>query len=98
MMLSGTVFEEVSCLSIDELGRLCRVEIQRIVELVDEGILEVATDANGNWRFEPSCLRRARVALRLQQDLELNLPGVALALELLDEIAALRHHDALNRR
>jgi chaperone modulatory protein CbpM len=96
-MLSGTIVEEVSFLSVDELGRLCTVEIQRIVELVDEGILPVATDANGQWRFEPSCLRRARVALRLQRDLGVNLPGVALALELLDEIAALRRPMDLTR-
>jgi hypothetical protein len=31
-----------------------------------------------------------RRALRLQHDLELNLPGAALALELLDEIERLR--------
>ena len=32
----------------------------------------------------------ARLAWRLTQDLEINPPGVALALDLLDEIAALR--------
>lgn len=97
MMLTGTIVEQVSFLSVDELGRLCTVEIQRIVELVDEGILPVATDKDGEWRFEPSCLRRARVALRLQRDLGLNLPGVALALDLLDEIAALRHDGTMIR-
>ena len=33
---------------------------------------------------------RARTALRLQRDLEINLPGVALALELLEELDRLR--------
>jgi chaperone modulatory protein CbpM len=42
------------------------------------------------WRFSGTALRRARTALRLQRDLEINLPGVALALELLEEIDKLR--------
>lgn len=42
------------------------------------------------WRFSGSSLRRARLALRLSQDLEVNAPGVALALDLMDEIEELR--------
>jgi chaperone modulatory protein CbpM len=43
------------------------------------------------WHFSGAALRRARVAVRLERDLELNLAGVALALDLLDELAQLRH-------
>jgi chaperone modulatory protein CbpM len=95
-MLTGTIFEEVT-LTTDELGRLCTVEVQRIVELVDEGILSAVPGNDGEWRFDATCLRRARTALRLQSDLGLNLAGVALAVELLDEIAALRHQLSLTR-
>ncbi len=42
------------------------------------------------WRFTGATLRRARRALRLSHDLEVNAPGVALALDLIDEIDALR--------
>jgi chaperone modulatory protein CbpM len=96
-MLSGTIFEQTTVLTTSELGRLCTVEIQRIVELVEEGILIVDTEAGGEWRFAPSSLRRARTAIRLQQDLGINISGVALAIELLDEIAALRRQISLHR-
>ncbi len=43
-----------------------------------------------HWRFGGASLHRAHAALRLQRDLEINLAGVALALELLDEIESLR--------
>jgi chaperone modulatory protein CbpM len=45
-----------------------------------------------HWRFPGTSLRRLEVALRLHQDLELNLAGVALALalELMDQIETLR--------
>jgi len=33
---------------------------------------------------------RARIALRLERDLGINVPGVALALELLEELEQLR--------
>ena len=89
-MLTGTIFEQTTVLTTSELGRLCTVEIQRIVELVEEGVLIVETEAGGEWRFAASNLRRARTAIRLQRDLGINIAGVALAIELLDEIADLR--------
>ncbi len=42
--------------------------------------------ATTEWRFSGAALRRARLALRLERDLELNLAGVALALELMEEL------------
>jgi len=91
-MLKGTIVEEVTILTTSELGRLCTVEVRRIVELVEEGILTIDGESGGEWRFAPPSLRRARTALRLQQDLDINLAGVALVLELLEEIADLRRH------
>jgi chaperone modulatory protein CbpM len=52
--------------------------------------LQPLPDAAGEWQFAGENLRRARLALRLQRDLEINLAGVALALELLEEIHQLR--------
>jgi chaperone modulatory protein CbpM len=88
--LTGEIFEEYAVLSIDELSRLCAVDRAYIVELVEEGVLSVTTVEAEQWRFAGTALRRARTALRLQRDLEINLPGVALALELMAELDALR--------
>ena len=49
-------------------------------------------EAPEDWRFTGESLRRARLAWWLTRDLELNPPGVAMALDLLDEIAALKAH------
>jgi chaperone modulatory protein CbpM len=87
--LSGEIFEDFAVLNVDELSRLCAVDRTYIVELVEEGVLDVMEFAP-EWRFSGAALRRARTALRLQRDLEINLPGVALALELMEELAALR--------
>lgn len=88
--LSGEIVEETTVLSIHEVSRICTVETSRIVELIDEGILAAQQSESGEWLLRGEALRRARIALRLQRDLEINLAGVALVLELLAEIEQLR--------
>ena len=96
--LFGEIFEEYSILDVDELSRLCAVDRTYIVELVEEGVLHTVQMAGSEWRFSGSELRRARTALRLQRDLEINLPGVALALQLLEELDRLRRELEAGRR
>jgi chaperone modulatory protein CbpM len=88
--LSGEIVEQYTVLSIEDLCRLCAVERTYIVELVEEGVLNVMAVDSAEWRFAGEALRRARLALRLQRDLEINLPGVALALQLMEELDNLR--------
>lgn len=84
------VVEESVHLTLVELCQACCAEEDHVVAWVDEGVLEPRGESPQNWRFSGESLRRARLALRLWRDLEVNPPGVALALDLLDEIAALR--------
>jgi len=88
--LSGAIFEDSAMLTVHDLSRMCAVEERRIVELVEEGVLSAFVLNASEWHFSGAALRRARLALRLQRDLELNLAGVALALDLLDELEQLR--------
>jgi chaperone modulatory protein CbpM len=95
--LSGEIFEEYAVLSIDELSRLCEVDRTAIVELVEEGVLTVIAIDAAEWRFPGAALRRARTAMRLQRDLEINLPGVALVLELMEQLDLLRRELEIGR-
>ncbi len=93
--LAAELVDENTVLDVQQLSRLCRVETTFIVELVEEGVLTVAPAepralAAPQWRFPGAALRRVRMAMRLQRDLDVNLPGVALALQLLEELEALR--------
>jgi chaperone modulatory protein CbpM len=76
--------------SLTELSRVCHVNIQELIALVHEGVLTPVGADPSQWRFEGTALPRARIAVRLLRDLELNAPGTALVLDLLDEMAALR--------
>ena len=92
--LIGFILEEQTELSLDDLCRACAVQPELIIELVHEGVLAPVDDsvrtAPDQWQFSGMHLHRARVALRLQNDLGVNLAGAALALELLDELEQLR--------
>jgi len=89
---TGLILDEEVSLTLDDVCRACAVETTFIVALVEEGVLEPSRQGEElqQWRFSGASLRRARVALRLQRDLEINLAGVALTLDLLDEIVFLR--------
>jgi chaperone modulatory protein CbpM len=88
--LSGAIFEESALLTVKDLSRMCAVDERHIVEFVEEGVLSVVEVTTTEWHFTGAALRRARLALRLERDLELNLAGVALALELMEELERLR--------
>ncbi len=85
-----SILEEETQLTLRDLCRACSVHAERIIELVEEGILEPAGTDIIEWRFTGTSLIRARTAIRLQQDLHINTAGVALALDLMDEIEELR--------
>ncbi len=89
-ILSGALADEMDDLTLGEVCRLCGVHAECIIELVEEGALTPRGRSVPEWRFAPAELARARRALRLQRDLDVNLAGASLALDLLDEIQRLR--------
>jgi chaperone modulatory protein CbpM len=89
-VLHCQVVEDEVEMTLPELCQACGAELELVQQLVDHGVLEPRGDAPQGWVFIGPSLRRTRVALRLMRDLELNLPGAALAVDLLDEIARLR--------
>ncbi len=85
------VLTEETVLTVQELSTICCVEPAQVAALVGEGALDpVAGSGPDEWRFSGTALRRARQAFRLSRDFELSPAGVALALDLLDQIEQLR--------
>lgn len=89
-VLHCQVVEEEVSMSLAELCQACGTESALVLQLVEHGVIEPQGSAPPTWMFSGSSLRRTRTALRLLRDLELNLPGAALAVELLDEISRLQ--------
>ncbi len=88
--IAGVVLSEQETVTLDELAGLCTVERRWVVELVEQGALEPLGPVRGEWRFSATVLGRVQAAARLQRDLDLDAAGIALALDLLDEIESLR--------
>jgi chaperone modulatory protein CbpM len=86
----GAIVEEEIHLTLVELCQACCASEEHVIAWVFEGVLEPSGEAPQDWRFTGQSLRRAQQALWLTRDLEINLPGVALALDLFDEIADLQ--------
>lgn len=81
---TGTVIEEDD-LTLGQLCRACGVHADWIISLVEESIIEPQGGNIRLWRFSGTSLVRARSAFRLQRDLGVNLAGIALILDLLEE-------------
>lgn len=77
----------------------CHAEF--VIKLVSYGVVSPIEDCYlpRDWRFDVIALTRLQRALRLQQDLKLNLPGLAVSLDLLDEVQQMRREvSRLNQR
>jgi chaperone modulatory protein CbpM len=84
------IVEEDVHLTLIELCRACHAHEEQVHVWVVEGVLTPIGESPQEWRFAGASLRRARLALTLTRELEINAPGVALALDLMDEIDALK--------
>jgi chaperone modulatory protein CbpM len=72
-----------------------------VIKLVNYGVIAPVeeTPEARQWQFDLQTLARLRKAQRLQRDLKINLPGLAMSLELLDEVRDMqRQIDRLNNQ
>ena len=89
-LIHGSVVDDDTEMTLVELCQVCSAHEDDVRIWVSEGVLHPNAEPGQPMRFRGASLRRARVAVRLTRDLEVNTAGVALALDLLDEIAELR--------
>ncbi|MCK0097336.1 chaperone modulator CbpM [Yoonia sp. F2084L] len=79
----------VETLSLTELMVFCDANADWVVTLVDHGVVTPVARHTAEWEFTPTHIARARKAARLMRDLGLNVAGVALVLDLIEERDAL---------
>ncbi len=90
---------QTTYLSFTEVCLQTGVAEETVIEIIEQGIVEPIGTSPGEWRFSPAMLLLTRKAVRLHHDLDVDWPGIALAIELLDKLELLRkenHH--LKRR
>ena len=85
----GVISEEDKPLSLNQLSERCMVSEIEIQELVYEGVIEPLRVHEKAWSFSSETLWRVKKIQRLRRDLDLNISGVALTMQLLDRIEEL---------
>lgn len=89
--LECVIVEEQVELTLIELCRVSGASEIQILQWIEQGAIEPKeVSGNDGPQFDGASLQRARKACRLAQDLGINPAGIALALDLLDEIEALQ--------
>jgi chaperone modulatory protein CbpM len=86
--MSGVLIDDEYVLSLQELCDALNAQPEFVITLVEYEVIEPEGERE-SWRFNALCLRRARLARNLQQDLHVNLSGINLALDLMAEIERL---------
>ena len=77
-------------LTLIELVEVIGVETTFIYELVEFDVLQPAGEDPEQWLFDLIALQRAKTAQRLRRDLEVNAAGIAVILDLLEQIEILK--------
>lgn len=85
-------YSEENVLTLRELCDICDIRMDVIQDYISYQIVEPLDQSQKQWVFNVAQLRRIQTALRLQRDLEINLAGAALVLDLLEELESLRQH------
>jgi len=89
-ILKGAILDERVEVSLLEICHVCDRKEDWVIGLVNEGILTPIGEHNEQWRFSGAGLQKAKAAVRLERDLGINIAGIALAIELIEEIKDLR--------
>ncbi|MCB1625765.1 MAG: chaperone modulatory protein CbpM [Pseudomonadales bacterium] len=94
----GVLLDDDTTFTLVEFCQLCDVPETIIVEMVQEGVMEPIGETPAAWSFHGNSLARARRAVRLMRDLDLNWAGAALVLDLLDQLDDRSMKAGLRRR
>ncbi len=89
-VISGTLLDDKTRFSLFEFCEYGKVSAEYVIEMVNEGILEPSGASVYDWVFDAAALKRLHTTRHLQRDLDINLAGAALVLQLLEEIEMLR--------
>ena len=97
--IDGELVErERSDISLQQLCVVCGMHLELAIELVSYGVITAQGERQEIWRFDLVAQERSRKALRMHRDLGIDWAGLALALDLLEEVERLKQRIALLER
>ena len=97
-VLKGVLIEETLTYSFIEVCQRYRLPEQLLEEMIEHALFHTPITDKAQIAFDQRALRRLESACRLNRDLDVNLSGVGIVLDLIDEIEILRHELTILRR
>ncbi|MEM1244246.1 MAG: chaperone modulator CbpM [Pseudomonadota bacterium] len=89
-IVSAEIIDDNFKISFTKLCEYCHSEETFVHTLIEFGLIEPLDKREAELHFDATALQRTQKALRLQRDLAINMEGIALVLDLLDEVTELR--------
>jgi len=89
-LISGVIIEDAHALTLEELCNAVQGEKTLIIQMVEYELIQPEGETPEQWRFDSVSLKRVKTAMSFYHDLEVNMSGIALALDLLDQIQQLQ--------
>jgi chaperone modulatory protein CbpM len=97
-ILEGSPIDESAWIAVGDFCAWLRVDRHWVASLVEAGVIEPRGAAPEAWAFPASDLVRVRAVVRLVRDLDVNLAGAALIVDLVEERRRLERRIALLER
>lgn len=90
-IVAGVLVDENMKVSFVEVCQQFDISKEMIQEMIEHGFFEDHPLQKKDALIDQRTMERMRSAQRLEQDLGINIPGVVLVLELLDELEQIRN-------
>ena len=88
-LVYGVMLEQQEQLTLTQLAQATGLNTSLIIEMIEAHLIYPEGYDRDTWRFNSQCFKRVKTAASFYHDLEINLNGIAMALELLEKIERL---------
>lgn len=86
MIVHGILLDDATTVSFVEICHKYQINEDLLIEIVEHGIIDVDVSNIRSVQFDLCMQDKILTVCRLQRDLGINVAGVALVLDLLDEL------------
>lgn len=96
--ITAELIDENVTVNLSELSRISEVHGEFLIDLIEYGALEPSGTDAVDWQFDYRAIKRARTAVRLKRDFNIEPRAIALVLDLLEELQLLREKVSILER
>ena len=98
ILIDVIIEEEMKPYTLDEFNEAYAIDEMFIQEVLEHSLIEPQRFEAGDLFIDLAAFQRLQSALRLRQDLEVNFSGIALILELVDQLKETRRELAVFKK